>query len=372
MKVAIVHDWFNEEGGSEKVVKEIIACFPDADIFCLFDFFDNEKRTKYLAGKSTKTSFIQYIPFAKKFYRFLFPFFPRAIEGLDLSTYDLIISSSFCVSKGVLKSGKQLHICYCHSPVRYAWDLRNDYLNEVKGPFTKKVFNYFLDRLKKWDIESSKSVDFFIANSQNVKKRIRENYGREAIVIYPPVNINSFTYTADKKNYYFSISRLVAYKKTELIVRAFAKLPHLQLEVGGSGPKFKRLQRIATPNVTLLGYIDSQTKKTKIENAKAFIGAANEDFGITMVEAQSSGTPVIVPYMGGYIETVLETTGLFFKKQSVEDIVDAITTFEKQNKLYQPSDFRNNVERFNVSRFKNEFILFVNDRFSQFNNSGGK
>lgn len=366
MKVAVVHDWFNDEGGAEKVIKEILVCFPEANVYCLFDFFDDEKRKKYLNGKLTNKSFIQKIPFAKRFYRFLFPMFPKAIESLDLSNYDLIISSSFCVAKGVIKTEKQLHICYCHSPVRYAWDLRNDYLDAVKGQLIKKIFNYFLDRLKKWDITSSQRVDYFIANSKNVQKRILENYERESTVIYPPVNISAFQITRNKSNYFFTIARLVAYKKTELIVRAFGMMPHLQLEVAGIGPNLAKLKRIATPNIKTLGYIDSQTKKMKIENAKAFIGAANEDFGITMVEAQASGTPVIVPYVGGYIETVLETTGLFYKNQTVEDIVKAVTDFEKGTMEFKPADFSANVERFNVTRFQNEFLSFVNEKYSLF------
>jgi glycosyltransferase involved in cell wall biosynthesis len=366
MKVAVVHDWFNYEGGSEKVVKEILVCYPDADVYCLFDFFDEEKRKKFLHGKVTTRSFIQKIPFAKKFYRFLFPVFPKAIESLDLSGYDLIISSSFCVAKGIMKTENQLHICYCHSPVRYAWDLRDDYLSAVKGAVLKKILIYFLNRLKKWDIESSKRVDYFIANSNNVKKRIFENYARESVVIYPPVNLSAFTITRNKSNYFFTMARLVAYKKTELIIRAFGKMPQLQLEVAGIGPNMGKLQRIATANVKMLGYIDTQTKKEKIENAKAFIGAANEDFGISMVEAQASGTPVIVPYIGGYIETVLDTTGLFYKNQNVEDIIDAVTTFEKGNRKFKPSDFRDNVERFNVSRFRKEFTVFVNEKYSLF------
>ena len=366
MKVAIVHDWFNDEGGAEKVVREIIACFPDADIYCLFDFFDKEQHAKYLSGKSTKKSFIQNIPFAKKFYRFLFPLFPFAIESINLSGYDIIISSSFCVAKGILKTEQQLHICYCHSPVRYAWDLRNDYLAVVNGKLRKKIFNYFLDRLKKWDIESSKRVDYFIANSNNVKKRILENYARDSVVIYPPVNITAFILTPDKSNYYFTVARLVAYKKTELIVRAFGKMPHLLLEVGGTGPNLGKLQRMATPNVKMLGYINSQTKKGKIARAKAFLGAANEDFGITMVEAQACGTPVIVPNMGGYSETVLETTGLFYKKQNVEEIIEAVSKFESQQRKFKAEDFQNNIERFNIPRFRSEFLSFVNEKYSQF------
>lgn len=372
MKIAIVHDWFNDEGGAEKVVREIVNCFPEADVYCLFDFFDEEQHLKYLSGKSTKKSFIQKIPFAKKNYRFLFPIFPIAIESLDLSGYDLIISSSFCVAKGILKSEKQLHICYCHSPVRYAWDLRNDYLDAVNGNLLKGLFNFFLNLLKKWDIDSSKRVDYFIANSNNVKKRILENYARESIVIYPPVNINEFTLTPEKKNYYFAISRLVAYKKTELIVLAFGKMPHLQLEIGGSGPNLKRLQALATPNVKILGFIDSKTKKDKMAHAKAFVAAANEDFGITLVEAQASGTPVIVPAMGGYLETVLETTGVFYKNQSVDEIIKAVTGFENHPRDFKAADFSANVERFTASRFHKEFHSYVMEKYSQFVVDGEK
>ena len=372
MKVAVEHDWFNDEGGAEKVIKEILVCFPEADVYCLFDFFDAEKRKKYLSSKPTHRSFIQRIPFAKKFYRFLFPLFPKAIESLDLSGYDLIISSSFCVAKGINKTAKQLHICYCHSPVRYAWDLRRDYLAAVHGALIKKTFSYFLDKLKKWDIDSSIRVDYFIANSINVQKRIFENYARESVVIYPPVNISAFTITQNKSDYFFTVARLVAYKKTELIIRAFSKMPHLELQVAGVGPNLGKLRRIATPNVKMLGYIDSQTKKEKIGNAKAFLGAANEDFGITMVEAQASGTPVIVPYIGGYIETVLDTTGLFYKNQNVEDIVVAVTKFENEKRKFKSSDFIDNVERFNVARFQKEFMEFVNSKYTQFIESRDK
>jgi len=359
MRVAIVHDWFNDIGGAEKVVKEIIHCFPDADIFCLFDFFDDRKREIFLNGKTTTRSFIQNVPLTRKFYRFLFPVFTNAIESLDLSGYDLIISSSYCVAKGVRKSKEQLHICYCHSPVRYAWNLRDDYTKAVHGVIRRKVLNYFFDRLKKWDIKSNDRVDYFIANSQNVQQRIKENYNRESVVIYPPVEIEGYTLTLNKENFYVTVSRQVAYKKTELLVKAFAQLPDLILEVAGDGPNRKKLEKLATPNVKILGFIDEATKKKKVQNAKAFIAAANEDFGITIVEAQAAGTPVIVPFIGGYKETVTEETGLFYKEQNVEDIVDAIVTFEKQKIKYKAEGFAKNVNRFKTERFQQELLSYV-------------
>lgn len=370
MKIAIVHDWFNEVGGAEKVVREIIRCYPEADLYCLFDFFDDELRKRFLSGKTTHQSFIQRIPFAKRFYRFLFPLFPSAIEQLDLSAYDLIISSSYCVAKGIRKHSGQLHICYCHSPVRYAWDLKREYLKAVKDPLSRSIFSFFLNRLRRWDKSVNDRVDFFIANSKNVSERIRQNYKRESVVIYPPVDVSKFTASTEKQDYYFSVSRLVAYKKTELLVKAFARFPHLKLLVAGDGPNRKRLEKLATPNVHILGYLPSEELREKIRSAKAFMAAANEDFGITIVEAQACGTPVIVPYLGGYKETVLETTGLFFEYQSVPAIVKAISTFESQQRKFKTEDFISNVQPFNTERFQTELKDFISSKYAAHSNKG--
>lgn len=362
MKIALVHDWFNDIGGAEKVVREILVCYPDADVFSLIDFYDEQKRDTYLLGKKAKTSFIQYIPFAKKFYRFLFPLFPLAIESLDLSEYDIIISSSSSVAKGIQKTKSQLHICYCHSPVRYAWDLRQDYLNVISSNLVRKGFNFFLNRLQKWDLKSNERVDFFIANSENVKKRIKNNYGRDSVVVFPPVDINNFEMTRHKENYYFTVSRLVSYKKIEQIILAFKKFPHLKLIVAGDGPNRKKLKKIASKNVEILGFISTEVLKEKIKYAKAFIANANEDFGITVVEAQASGTPIIVPFIGGYKETVNEFTGQFFEKQTVQNIESAIEYFETTRKKYLEIDFYNNIKRFDKSRFQKEFKEYVNEK----------
>lgn len=369
MKVAIVHDWFNEIGGAEKVVKELLVCYPDADLYCLFDFFNDQKRSKYLSNKQTKRTFIQYIPFAKKFYRFLFPFFPKAIEQLDLSGYDLIISSSYCVAKGVKKDKNQLHICYCHSPVRYAWDLKQDYLNEVKESLTRKLFSFLLERLKNWDKESTYRVDHFIANSQNVASRIQQNYNRTATVIYPPVDIDKFEPEHHKSNYYITVSRLVSYKKTELLIKAFKELPHLKLLVAGAGPTKERLKRMAPENVELLGYIESNKLTQLIKGAKAFVAAANEDFGITIVEAQACGTPVIVPYLGGYKESVTNRTGLFFKDQTVESIKNALKEFETGRIIFDPQAFSENIQQFRKERFQEEVKRFIETKYKEFKNA---
>lgn len=369
MKVAVVHDWFNEIGGAEKVVKEILFCYPDAHVYCLFDFLDESKRRDYLNGKPTSRTFLQYIPFIKKFYRFLFPLFPFAIERIKLDNYDLIISSSYCVAKGIRKNKDQLHICYCHSPVRYAWDLKQEYLDAVKEPISKFIFSKLLNDLRRWDKKTAKRVDHFIANSKNVSSRIQQNYNREAEVIYPPVDIAKFEIETEKQNYYIAVSRLVSYKKTELLVKAFKEFPELKLKVAGDGPNRKKLLKLAGENVEMLGFVESKKLAEKIKNAKAFLAAANEDFGITIVEAQACGTPVIVPYLGGYKETVTPQTGLFFKDQSLDSIKNAIRQFESEDKKYDPKEFTNNVMHFKKERFHKEFSDFINKKYKEFKNA---
>lgn len=372
MKIALVHDWFNEIGGSEKVVREILNCYPEADVFSLMDFFSDDQRATFLLNKHAHTTFLQHIPFSKYWYRLFFPLFPLAIKQLNLSKYDLILSSSSSVAKNIIKAPHQLHICYCHSPARYVWDLRADYLAVVKNPISKTIFNFFLNRFQTFDLLGNKGVDYFIANSNNVKTRIQKHYHREATVIYPPVDIDKFTYHRTKQSYYFTVSRLVAYKKVEQIIRAFAHLPQLTLIVAGDGPNKKHLQSIATANVKVVGFLPAKELETHIQQAKAFIVNANEDFGITVVEAQSCGTPIIAPYLGGYIETIQQNTGLFFQNQSVLDIEEAVITFEKKQTVYHEIDFANNVFKFRKNRFKEEYVNFVNACCNQKFSSGIK
>lgn len=366
MKVAVIHDWFNEIGGAEKVVREILLCYPEADVFCLLDHYSPENREKYLLNKKTKTSFIQHIPFSRRFYRFLFPLFPMAIEHLNVSDYDLIISSSSAVAKGVKKHANQVHVCYCHSPMRYAWDLKEEYLSVPKNKLARKVLSYFLDRIKNWDLQTVNRVDCFIANSENVKMRIKNNYGREAKVIYPPVSISNFKPISKKENYYFAASRLVSYKKTEQIIKAFADLPHLKLVVAGTGPILEKLKKMAGPNVNMLGFISSSELAERIGKAKAFIVNANEDFGITVVEAQACATPILAPYLGGYKETVTEKTGIFFQTQCSEDIVKVVQEFESGAVQFNEHDFMLNIKKFDRSCFQEEFKKFTLDCYQKY------
>ncbi len=365
LKIALVHDWFNEAGGAEKVVNEILHCFPEAEVFCLFDFFNDKSRNEYLYGKQTHTSFIQYIPFARKAYRNLFPLFPIAIERLNLKKYDIIISSSSCVAKGIKRHPGQLHISYCHSPARYAWDLKEDYLRVTNTPITKSILSFFFEKLRKWDLATCNRVDFFIANSQFVGERIQRYFKRNYTVIYPPVNIEMKDRADTRTETYITVSRLVTYKNVDLIVEAFRRMPELKLEIAGYGPMRRKIQKNLPPNVSYLGYIDEDTKHEKIAQAKAFIAAATEDFGISVVEAQSYCTPVIVPFKGGYKETVNENTGVFFHEQKVEDMVKTIREFHTSDRKFKSEDFRKNIQHFSTERFRNEFKAFVNDKINQ-------
>ncbi len=364
-KIALVHDWFNEAGGSEMVVKEILHCYPEADVFCLFDFFDDENRNKFLQGKKTHRSFIQWMPFARKAYRNYFPLFPRAIERLKLSNYDVIISSSSCVAKGAMRNKGQLHISYCHSPARYAWDLKEDYLRVTNRSIARSILSYFFEKLRLWDLKSSDRVDYFIANSYFVRERISRFFLRESTVIYPPVNVEMKTVCGERSDTYITVSRLVTYKNVDLIIEAFRQMPELKLEIAGHGPMRNKYMKDLPPNITYLGYIDDETKHRKIAQAKAFIAAATEDFGISIVEAQSYCTPVIIPSVGGYKETVNQHTGVFFRHQTVAALVATIREFHNSGKEFTKEQFEANIKSFSIERFRKEFKDFVDDKIER-------
>jgi len=302
MKIAIVCDWLVTYAGSERVLGEIIQCYPDADLYAVVDFLPETDRA-FLLNKPVKTTYIQHFPFAKKQYRHYLPWMPLAIEQLDLSAYDLIISSSHAVAKGVLTGPHQIHISYVHSPMRYAWDLQHQYLKEsgldrgIKGHIAK----YFLHRLRLWDQRTAHGVDHFIANSQFIAKRIWKTYRREATVIHPPIDLAQFKPYMQKENYYLAASRLVPYKKIDLIVEAFAAMPDKKLIVIGDGPDFNKIKAKAAENVEMLGYQSNEKLTYYLQRAKAFVFAAEEDFGLLPLEAQACGTPVIAYGKGGGI-----------------------------------------------------------------------
>lgn len=359
-KIAIVHDWLVVDAGAEKVLKNILDIYPIADIFSIVDFLSTNDRATILKGKQAKTSFIQKLPFAKKQFRNYLPLFPKAIESLDLKNYDLIISSSWAVAKGIKKSKNQLHICYCHTPIRYAWDLYDEYTSNLKNP--KKFFvEKTLDYIRKWDIKTLDRVDYFIANSNFVQERIKKTYKKDSVVIYPPVKTDKFIFETNKEDFYLTASRLVPYKKTKLIVEAFNEMSDKKLVVIGSGEEFLSIKSIAKENIVLLGFLEEEELIKYMQKAKAFLYAAIEDFGIVPIEAMSCGTPVIALNKGGTAETVEDCiTGVHFNNQTKEDIILAVHKFETKKFDYENISKLSKV--YSEDRFKKEFEDFVDSK----------
>lgn len=359
MKVALVHDWLTKHAGAEKVLQELCVLFPEAPIYTLICNHKAIKDTPFVRHK-IYTSFIQKLPLASKKFRWYLSLFPFAIEQFDLSSYDLIISSSHCVAKGVLTSAEQCHICYCHTPPRYAWDMLHEY--KAKNKIKQFLEGRILHRFRIWDQLSSNRVDHFIANSSFVANRIEKIYGKKAHVIYPPVDTNYFSLNQNKESFYLTASRLVPYKKISLIVDAFADMPDKQLIVIGDGPEMKNLKK--RENIKLLGYQVDEVLQKMMQKAKGFVFAAKEDFGITPVEAMSSGTPVIAYDKGGAAETVLPyKSGLFFHEQTVDAIQEAVEEFEKIT--WDPAVVRDSALCFSKERFRTEIEKFIEKNINE-------
>lgn len=365
MKVAIVHDWLVTYAGAERALEQLLLLYPQADLFSVVDFLPAEQRG-FIQNKPVQTTFIQNLPKAKNKYRNYLPLMPIAVEQLDLSSYDLVISSSHAVAKGVLTGPDQLHISYVYSPIRYAWDLQHQYLKEsglqkgIKGFLTK----WMLHRIRQWDYRTANGVDEFIAISNFIARRIWKVYRRESTVIYPPVDVEAFSFCNTKEDFYLTASRMVPYKKVDLIVEAFSKMVGKELIVIGDGPDFNKIRLRAGANVKILGYQPFEVLKGYMQRARAFVFAAEEDFGIVPVEAQACGTPVIAYGKGGVLETVrgledTQPTGLFFKEQSVTSIVEAVKLFECEINKFSSYSCRENAMRFSVDSFKRQFSEYM-------------
>lgn len=359
MKTALVHDWLVTHAGAEKALKAIHDLFPGP----VHTLVSNGKIAK--EWPDVHTSFLQKIPFAATFFRNFLPLFPLAIEQFDLRRFDLILSSSHAVAKGVLTHAHQLHICYCHTPMRYAWDLYHEYLKATKG-LKRFYIKSVLHRLRTWDSLSSLRVDHFIANSKHVAKRIKKTYNRDAVVIYPPVATHRFS-LSEKCDFYLTVSRLVPYKRVDLLVEAFAHMPQKRLLVVGAGPELASIKKKAGKNVELLGPLSDKETSQLMSSARAFLFASEEDFGITPVEAQIAGTPVIAYGRGGVLETVIEhKTGLFFEEQTVSSIIEAVIHFEKNQDAFCPEIIRSHGLGFNEERFKKEYQSYIHEKLKEF------
>ncbi|MBE3059884.1 glycosyltransferase family 4 protein [Klebsiella pneumoniae] len=325
--IGIVADWLVTYAGSEKVIKEFIEIFPCAELYSVVDFLSDEDRELF-KGKKAKTTYIQKLPMARKKYQKYLPLMPMAVEQLDVSKHDIVLSSSHAVSKGVITGPDQLHICYIHSPIRYAWDLQHQYLREAglnngtKGLIAK----WLLHKIRLWDYRTANGVDHFIANSHFIARRINKVYGRKSDVIYPPVDVERFSLCEQKEDYYFTASRMVPYKKMDLIVEAFSRMPDKKLIVIGDGSEMIKIKAKATKNIEILGYQPNSVMEQHMKKAKAFVFAAEEDFGITPVEAQACGTPVIAFGKGGALETISNAF-------SSSDILSTFLFFNSPNGL---------------------------------------
>lgn len=375
MKVAVIHDWLTDYAGAERVLEQIFLCYPQADLFSLVDFLAADQRG-FLAGKTGQTSFIQTLPSARTRFRQYLALMPLAVEQFDLSGYEIIISSSHAIAKGVITGPDQIHICYVHSPMRYAWDLQHQYLKEtglnkgIKGWLAKLI----LHKMRIWDARTANGVDYFIANSRFITRRVWKTYRRKAVVIYPPVEIKKFTLREDKENFYLAASRLVPYKKMHLIAEAFTAMPERRLVIIGDGPEMQKVRAKAGPNVIILGYQPDTVLCDYMQRAKAFIFAPEEDFGIMPLEAQACGTPVIAYGKGGALETIrgldnAHPTGVFFFEQSIQAIQAAIISFEQEAHRIFPVTCRDNACRFSPERFRTKFMACVENEKLRFQQS---
>jgi glycosyltransferase involved in cell wall biosynthesis len=368
MRVAVVHDWLVANGGAERTLAAILECYPQAELFTLVDFLPASERD-FLGDRPIHTSFLQGLPFARRHYRNYLPLMPLAIESFDLSGFDLVISSSFCVAKGVLTGPDQLHVSYVHSPMRYAWDLQHEYLREhrlengVRGLLTRKL----LHNMRMWDVRTSNGVDCFISNSQFISRRVWKMYRRESVVIHPPVDTEFFQpLEAPREDYYLTASRLVPYKRTRLILEAFAQMPDRRLVVIGDGPELASLKAIAPPNVRLLGYQPRDVVRERLQRARAFVFAALEDFGIAPVEALACGTPVIAFGKGGVTESVIEgKSGVLFPEQTSASLINAVQQFEWRESRFNASEIRASALRFGAERFKQQFRACIEEQLLQ-------
>ncbi|MCK9615218.1 MAG: glycosyltransferase [Candidatus Omnitrophica bacterium] len=372
MRIAIVHDWLIGMRGGEKCLEVFCELFPQADIFTLL--YDGSSVSPVISCMPVKASFIQHFPFAFKKYRNYLPFFPSAIESFNLTGYDFILSSSHSVAKGAKKPKNAFHLCYCYTPMRYVWSFFEQYFGSYPF-FKKKIVGYVTKNLKKWDLKTLDRVDEFVAISKTIQKRINDIYKRSSRVIYPPVDVEKFTLNRSikREDFYLCISALVPYKRIDIIIDAFNRCPDKKIFIVGDGHLRKELERkISSQNIKLLGWVGDRDLIVLYQKAKAFIYAAEEDFGISPLEAQATGSAVIAFGKGGVNETIMpladgrgnEPTGIFFYKQESEALIEAIDEFEKHVNEFDPVQLRNNAVKFSRDNFKNNFRNLIKEKLN--------
>jgi glycosyltransferase involved in cell wall biosynthesis len=366
LKVALVFYWFVSHGGGEQVMDVLAEMFPQADVFCLLA--DPSVMSPSLRTHRLTTSFLQNIPGSRRWHRHFLPLQPFALEQLDFSGYDLVISLESGPTKGVLTHTETCHICYCLSPMRYIWDLYPEYRRRL-GPLVRSVFSVAAHYMRMWDLAAAARVDYFGAISQTVSSRIQKHYRRDSFVIYPPVNASAGYLSEEQDDYYLMVGRLVDYKRVDVAIGACNRLKR-RLRIIGKGEQYQNLRRLAGPTIEFLGHADSHTLRENYARCRALLFPAEEDFGIVPVEAQSFGRPVLAFDRGGALETVIgfaandgqspaTSTGMFFSEQSADCLADTILRFESMDREFSPEFIRSNAQRFDVPRFKAEMFDFI-------------
>lgn len=360
MKAALIHDHLAQDGGAEKVLQTFLEMFPSSTIYTLL--YDKKNILKNYSTYDVQASIIQKLPGGVSHYKWYLPLMPMAVEFFDLRNYDLVISDTSSFAKGVITLPDTIHICYCHTPTRYLWTDAHQYLNELRyNKYIKKIISLILTRLRMWDRNAADRVDYFIANSETVKSRIKKYYRRDSVVIYPPVDTEKFCISSGQKDYFLAGCRLAPYKRVDLVIEVFKNLGEdYKLKIFGDGVDRKRLEKIAKGlnNVEFLGRVSDKEKADLYSNAKAYINPQEEDFGITAVESMASGRPVIAYRKGGAVETIIEKeTGIFFSKQDVSSLAEAIKNFSKLS--FNSEKIRQHALKFSKERFKQEINDFI-------------
>lgn len=369
-RIAVVHDWCPAFRGGERVLSRICGLFPGADVFTLFDFLPDDIKEQYFKDVEFHASAANRLPMIRRYYRSLFFLCPILIEQFDVTGYDAVISSSAAFARGVLTRPDQPHLCYVHSPVRYAWDEQFSYLEQGRLGFGPKglLYRYMLHNLRTWDTRTAHGPDQMLANSSYVQSRIRHIYGRDSHVVHPPVAIDELEYAERKDDYYVSASFLAPYKRTDLVIQAFNEMPSRKLIVVGEGQQSKKLRSLAGPNVTFAGYLERADYVRTIAEARAMVFAGCEDFGIALAEAQACGTPLVAFARGGAADIVAQRygsspqpTGLLFDRQSVAALKEAIDAFEENRTVFSPVACRTNALRFSEERFDDAILRHLGE-----------
>jgi glycosyltransferase involved in cell wall biosynthesis len=374
-RIAIVHYWFVNHRGGERVVEALADMFPNADLFSLI--VDEESLSAPLRTRPITTSFLQKVPGSRRWHRRLLPLYPLALEQFDLNSYDLVLSSESGPAKGVLTSAHTCHVCYCHSPMRYLWDFYHRYKNGTHLGFcTRSLFTFTAHYLRLWDAASADRVDYFVANSHNVASRVRKHYRRECAVVYPPVNITNGYVTNKIDDYYLVVGQLVDYKRMDLAIMA-CNLLGRKLHIVGKGEEYARLRKLAGPSIRFCGALSDLELREQYAHCRALLFPGEEDFGIVPVEALSFGRPVIAYGRGGVRETVRacdlglahtpeNSGGLFFNEQSVASLVESIRSFEKLEHRFCASFIKHQADRFSPAHFQRGFRRFLDQKWDEF------